>query len=171
MSETFTIRANEHGLIRVFVVDLPKREIDGFDVAHALGPGALDPAQVELFDLSDIGEIGLSGYMNEGLGIAPDELDAPRLDALSGPVLILRSAAFRGQAVTLTPKAPLRWIGTYAEQTTPVKFEPLPAGKPENGGASEPKTRPSDAAMSGRVAMTALLVIFALTALMVWVAG
>lgn len=171
MSETFHVSAREFGLVRIFAVDLPRDALEGFDVARTLGVDALDPAHLELFDLSDIAEIGLSGYMTEGLGIAPAELDSARLDALTGPVLILRSAAFRGQAVTLRPRAPLRWIGTYAEERAAVQFEPLPAGAPESDAPPPTRPRPSDAAMSGRVAMIALLVIFALTALMVWIAG
>jgi hypothetical protein len=172
MSETFHVKSTEHGLVRLFAVDLPPEKIESFDVAEALGVKALDPAQVELFAVSDLTGLGLSGYLNEGLGIAREELDSARLDALTGCVLIVRSAAFQGQSVKLSPKAPLRWVGTYPEESAPVKFEPLPSAA-ALGDVPPPtsKKRSSDAAMSGRVAMIALLVIFALTALVVWLAG
>lgn len=173
MSETFDVKSTEHGLVRLFAVDLPPEKIESFDAEDALGVKALDHAHVELFAISDLTGLGLSGYMNEGLGISRDDLDSARLDALTGFVLIVRSAAFRGQETTLTTKAPLRWIGTYPEESAPVKFEPLPSAAALGDVPPPPITRkrPSDAAMSGRVAMIALLVIFALTALVIWLAA
>lgn len=171
MSERFEIEEGERGLVRLFTVDIPRAEIDAFDPAEALGAPALDPDQTELFPLSDLRGLGLSGYMREGLGIAEEEIDASRLDALEGVVLVVRSAAFGGASATLTVQTPLRWIGTYREETAPVKFEPLPAGRTQEAAAPDPPAkRPSDAAMSGRVASVALLVIFALTALVIWIA-
>jgi len=171
MSERFDVAADERGLVRVFTVDIAPAEIDAFDPASALGVETLDTAQVEVFPLSDLRGLGLSGYMREGLGIAESEIDAARLDALEGVVLILRSAAFGGAEVTVTPQSPLRWIGTYREETAPVRFEPLPDASARGAATPDdaPK-RPSDAAMSGRVAGIPLLVIFALTAIVVWIA-
>lgn len=172
MSERFEVSGDEHGLVRLFMVDIPPEEVSAFDPAPALGVEKLDPEQVEMFPLTDLKGLGLSGYMREGLGIAEEEIDNARLDALKGVVLIIRSAAFGGAAVMLAPKAPLRWIGTYREQTAPVRFEQLPGGAAEVEAAPEPpaEKRPSDAAMSGRVATVALIVIFALTAIVVWIA-
>lgn len=173
MSERFEVRGDEHGLVRLFLVDIPPGEVDGFDPAAALGIEKLDPGQIEVFPLTDLKGLGLSGYMREGLGIAEEEIDAARLDALEGVVFVLRSAAFEGATLTLAPRAPLRWIGTYREETAPVSFERLPDASARGAVAPEEpaEKRPSDAAMSGRVAMVALLIIFALTALVLWIAG
>lgn len=171
MSERFEVKAEERGLVRLFAVDVPPAELDAFDAASALGVEMLDPEQVEVFALADLKGVGLSGYMREGLGIAADEIDAARLDAFEGVVMVLRSAALGGTEVTLTPQATLRWIGTYREETAPVTFEPLPGASARGAATTEaPAKRPSDAAMSGRVASIALLVIFALTAIVVWIA-
>lgn len=170
MSERFEVKPGERGIVRIFAVDLTVDQIKGFDVAAALGVDRLDAAGIELFPVDDVKEIGLSGYMHEGLGIAADELDAARLDALEGYVLVVLSAAFAGQAATVTPKSPLRWIGTYTEETAPIKFEPLPSDSARGNVVTQTKPPPSDAAMSGRVAMIALLVIFAITGLMIWIA-
>lgn len=132
------VKASEHGQIRLFTVDLPPDEVasfstpedeTGWPLQDALGATRLDEDFVELFDVADLEELGLTGYMTEGLGIAETEVrqDAPRLNAINGHVLILFSSAFAGIAQTLTPRAPLRWIGTYSEQKAPVTFEPLPA--------------------------------------------
>jgi len=179
MSERFEIKDNEHGVVRLFTVDLPEAELDDFaddsDVPsalqEALGVDRLNTEFVELFRVSTLEGVGLAGYMVDGLGVAEAEVeeDRTRLEALKGPVLIVLSSAFGGHAATLTPKPPLRWIGTYTEDRAPVNFKPLPSdsAKGNTGG----KAPPSDAAMSGRVASIALLVLFALVAVVVWVAA
>ena len=176
MSDTFQVTESERGLVRLFSIDLPAEEIDKLrepELAQALGVDALDIDQIDLFTIEDLKGLGLVGYMTEGLGIAEAELadDRTRLDALKGPMLVVRSAAFKGQSATLTIQAPLRWIGTYAEEHAPVQFEPLPTGGTEGTTAPAGKPRPSDAAISGRVATVALLLIFIFTAILVWIAA
>ncbi|QGX97178.1 hypothetical protein EI983_02335 [Roseovarius faecimaris] len=176
MSDRFDISASERGLVRLFALDLPGEEVGKLreaDLAAMLGVSALDIDQVDLFSTRDLTGLGLSGYMTEGLGIPEAEIapDRARLDALTGHLMVVRSAAFQGAAVTLTPRAPLRWIGTYTEEKSPVKFEPLPSAAAEGQVAPTAKPRPSDAAMSGRVAMVALLVIAVITLAMVLVAA
>ncbi|WP_127114740.1 hypothetical protein [Shimia sediminis] len=146
------VTPTEHGLIRLFAVDLPLEDIKPFHthtddavwpVQEALGASDLDPARVELFDVADLDELGLTGYMTEGLGIAASDLatDAARLDGLTGHVLIVFSAAFRSTAQSLTPRAPLRWIGTYAEEAAHVRFQPLPTDAAKGIlSAAPPKT-------------------------------
>lgn len=132
------VSASEHGLVRLFAVDLPPNEIaafatpdpdgsQGWPLRDALGATQLNPDYVECFDLADLDDLGLTGYMEQGLGIAPKDIaqDALQLGALKGPVLVVLSSAFGGTAQELTPKAPLRWIGTYAEEGHAIAFEPL----------------------------------------------
>jgi hypothetical protein len=180
MSERFEVKANEHGIVRLFTVDLPEAELEHFAEVKGDGPSPLQEALggdhlnmefVELFPVSTLEGVGLAGYMVDGLGVAEAEVeeDRARLEALKGPVLIVLSSAFGGDAETLTPKSPLRWIGTYTEERAPVSFKPLPSESAK--GATGGKAPPSDAAMSGRVASIALLVLFALVAVVVWVAS
>jgi len=51
-----------------------------------------------------------------------------------------------------------------------VRFRPLPDEAAKAQVAGPAGKRRSDAAMSGRAAMVALLVLFALVAVMVWIA-
>jgi hypothetical protein len=179
MSERFEIKDNEHGVVRLFTVDLPEAELDGFaddsDVPsalqEALGVDRLNMDFVELFPVDTLEGVGLAGYMTDGLGVAQAEVDddRARLEAIRGPVLFVLSSAFGRHAVTLTPKSPLRWIGTYTEDRAPVNFKPLPSESAK--GTTGGKAPPSDAAMSGRVASIALLVLFLLVAVVVWVAA
>ena len=189
MSEALKVRKNEFGVVRLFTVDAeaegqnkmsaePEWGEDPSDppwpLREALGVDYLDSDFIELFDVADLDELGLAGYMIEGLGIAEDDVAPHRaqLDAIKGLVLIVFSNALGGFETTIRPKSPLRWVGTFVEDRPPVQFDPLPSGGAERPPAPEPeKKRPSDAAMSGRVATVALLVIFALTAVVVWVAS
>ena len=96
--------------------------------AELLGDPDIDPAFVEIFDLADLSGVGFAGYLTDGLGVPEATLtaDRARLDALTGPVLILLSKALHGRAGTLTLDPRLTPIGTYAEVRPPVHFEPLP---------------------------------------------
>ncbi|MRU15336.1 hypothetical protein FDP25_07840 [Roseovarius sp. A21] len=185
MSERFEIKAHEHGIVRLFTLDTdadgpamstePDWGADTDDppwpLRDALGVTYLDSDFIELFDVADLEGVGLPQYMIDGLGVseADVEEDRARLEAISGKILVVVSSAFGGFAGTLTPKSPLRWIGTYTEDRAPVSFKPLPSEGAK--GATGDKAPPSDAAMSGRVASIALLVLFALVAVVVWVAS
>ncbi len=182
MSEQLHISSHEHGIVRLFAIDLPDHAVAGFaepdevtgawSLLKALGAEKVDSEYLEIFPVSNLTGLGLSSYMTEGLGIAEAEIapDKPQLDALKGHVLIVRSRAFSGHEQTVSPQEPLRWIGTWAEEAAPVEFEQLPSGDAEGTVNTQTRRRPSDAAMSGRVATITLLVLFALVGVMVWVA-
>ena len=173
MSTKIEIKAGETGTVRVFATDLTKDQIDGFDAAAALGAESLAPDQVELFDVADLSGLGLTAYLEEGHGIPPAQLAdmAARLDGLKDVVLVLPSRALGGVAQTLRPRVPLRLIGTFFEDTQPISFEKLPSEAAKGQAHTEAKAPPSNAAMSGRVAMVALLVLALLVAVMIWIAG
>lgn len=126
------IPAHERDQVRVFSAALSPEEMAGDKARLApalLGDADLDPTHVELFDVADLSDVGLTGYLTEGLGVSDVALapDRARLDEVTGPVLILLSRALHGRAATLTPDPRLSLIGTYAEERPPVHFEPLPS--------------------------------------------
>lgn len=175
MSDQIAITATEAGVVRLFAVDLDPADLEAFHrrngrwpLQEALGADLLDPGHVDLIRIGDLEGVGLRGYLEQGMGVSRAELDSAGavLDGLSGAVLVVGSRAFGGQAQHLTVRAPLRYLASLHEETPPVRFDPLPEGPP-----AAPKRRPpSAAAMSGRVAMVALFLMFALTALMIWIA-
>lgn len=126
-----TIPAHDRDGVRIFAARLTpddlKRDKSRL-AADLLGDPDLDPAFVEIFDLADLSDVGLAGYLTDGLGVPAPALapDRARLETLTGPVLILLSKALHGRAVTLTPDPRLTLVGTYAEDRPPVHFEPLP---------------------------------------------
>ena len=184
MSETFHVKATERGVIRIFMANLTTEQAASFTespdedtpapINRALGVTYLDSDFVELFPLSNLDGMGLAGYLTEGLGVAEADVkpNASRLNAMSGQVLIVLSQAFGGFETTITPTAPLKWIGTYTEEGASVKFEPLPS-EAAKGTLSQtaPKARKSDARVGGMIAMYALIAMFALVGLIIWVAA
>lgn len=174
MSDVMQVPEHESGQVRLFAVDLPAEEAEGWgteeNVAGALGVAELPQRQWEYFPVAGLEGLGLAGYMEDGLGVDPTQLkvDLPRIGALKGHVLLVLSAAVRGQ--TLRPRAPLRWMGTYGEPVAVAPLERLRSNSAE-GGIDQPRKGPSDAAMSGRIATVAILVLLALVGVMVWIAG
>lgn len=151
--------------------------MDSIDVpdalAAALGLGWLDEDFVEQFNVDMLSDYGLSTYLTDANGMDADQVaaDAAMLDALSGPLVLVFSSALQ-PGETPAPRPPLRLIGHYTETITLRLPEPLAAATAK-GTLDGPPARktPSDAAMMGRVAMVALLVIFALTGVVIWVAS
>lgn len=126
------IPAHDHTGVRVFSARLTPDELQRDKArlsAELLGDPDLDPAFVEIFDVADLSGVGLAGYLTDGMGVPEAALtaDRSRLDALTGPVLILLSKALHGRAATLAPDPRLTLVGTYVEDRPPVHFEPLPS--------------------------------------------
>ena len=128
--------AHDRDGVRVFsarlTLDDLRRDKAGL-AAALLGDPDLDPAFIELFDLADLTGVGLPGYLTEGLGVPEAALaaDRARLEALTGPVLILMSKALHGRAANLTLDPRVTLVGTYTEARSPVHFEPLPSAAAE----------------------------------------
>jgi len=148
MSDRIHVSATERGQVRVFALDMAPKEARAFAEApdlpfgwpllDALGAEGLDPEWIDLVVPSDLGEMSLSEFLVEGPGVAPEALngDRARLDGLTQPVLVLPSQAFGGEEQDLRPRAPLRWIGTYAE------LRPAPPGPPLRSSAARGQLSP-----------------------------
>lgn len=136
------IPPHETGVVRVFAIDLPEAEIRRFvekdlsaddpakdtdalswPLRDALGAARLDEDFVDVIAVKDLAEVGLAGYLVDGMGL-PEAAIAPdraALDALESQVLVVVSHAFGGIAQTLDVKPPLRLVGVYREtQPKPV---------------------------------------------------
>jgi hypothetical protein len=166
------IPATERHTVRVFTLAVPPDDLhrlraDPTAIAALLGLPTINPHYIDIFDMTDIAAIGLAQYLIDGNGVAQPQIqaDKDRLDTIRGPVLILTSGAASG---TLTPSPQLTLIGTYAEDTPKIIFEPLPADSAK-GLTGQGKPPMSDARIGGMVATVALIVLFALTALFIWI--
>jgi len=185
MTKPIEVASHESGLVRVFALSLDETAAqklkdnaptDGAAPQDRALGGTVDSTRTEVFALSDLGEMSLPDYLLEGPGVQsePLEKDRAKLAALSGWVMIVYSSAFGGTAQTLTPARELTLIGTYPQEGVDWRDDvdlSTPSALPYQDTNAPARKRPSDAAMSGRVATVALLVLFALVGLMVWVAG
>lgn len=181
------VPAHEAGVIRIFAIDLPEDQIKAFQTAtytedgdldrfplkDALGADHIDEDFIEIARLKDLEDYGFDQYLITGMGVPASEVAAHSvtLNALKGHVLIVMSSAFDGAAQALDVKPPLRHVLTFNDDREPVKFDPLPS-EAAKGTLEPPVTAPkSDARIGGMVATVALLVLFALVGVMIWVGG
>ncbi|MBD3664445.1 hypothetical protein H9Q16_10965 [Sulfitobacter sp. TSTF-M16] len=149
------IPRNEQGLIRVFSISRPPEELTNeieengkSSVAASLLGRDLPEGEFELFAMSDLSGVGLSGYLAEGYAVPAEQIAQHRrkLDALDGYVLLIFSKAFNGEEVILTPGPDLTLIGTFGEaqpdmRSTPIDSEAAQAysGTPRQTPATPPK--------------------------------
>ncbi|MFA8441045.1 hypothetical protein [Yoonia sp.] len=172
---TLTIPADDHGQIRVFATDadLPTDVIEKTPRGmEYLFEAELNPDFVDIVRIADLGGMALSAYIAEGYDMAPDLVDKAAVDAITGYAVLVLSRATGEVETTLTPAGGLRHVTTYSPVAKITPPEPLPDASAQ--GIVEPKpTKPpkSDARMSGMVATYALLAMFALVGLMIWVGG
>lgn len=133
MSDRLDIQPGEHGLVRVFTVELgldeaePLLENDAAALKSMTGAVALDADHIDLFDMNDLSGMPLADYLAEGHGIPEAELTPHRaqLDRVKGRVMVMRSAAFEGLGQVMKVTRPLRWIATFGETQDKVPLEKL----------------------------------------------
>ncbi|MEM8654825.1 MAG: hypothetical protein AAGF36_08770 [Pseudomonadota bacterium] len=180
MNDPLEVPPNERGMIRVFALSMTEEQAQALKdnssaIDAALGT-QVNAEQVEVFPVSDLEGVGLAGYLAEGNAVPPEQLapDRAKLDKLGGWVLIVYSRAFGDRAATLRPTAALTLIGVYGERRTDwsaAETVETDSAKPYSAPPETVKKTPSDAAMSGRIAMIALLVLGLLTWLVIWIGG
>jgi len=101
-----------------------------------------------------------------------DGMNAELLNSQRGIVVLLMSRAFGDEAVELNPTSAVEYVTTVAEPSSFTAPEVLRSeGAAGDVGPGKGRKVPSDAALSGRVAMVALVVLFAVVGLMLWVAA
>ncbi|HKL70049.1 hypothetical protein [Salibaculum sp.] len=185
MTDQLAIPAAGVRSVWVFTADLPEADLEEFRGAddapgtdrdsrleQAVGAGRLAPSHVELFMAETMADYGLSDYLVEANGMDASSVDPDRarLDALRGPVLLVLSGALADGIDRLEPKAPLTLVGRYTETPNFTLRPPLQSvAAPGSIADAPPVKRPSDAAMSGRIAALALLVLFLVVGMMIWV--
>jgi len=144
----------------------------------ALGLDFVDMDFIDFMSEDELAAFPLSKMLIEGHGmdsasVAPD---AAKLDQLRGQVVLVHSKALGAHAPSVEPAPPFTFVGRYSEAlkndgspmgTVKSAIEPAIDAPP----ADPQKKKPSDAAMSGRVATIALLVMAVLVWVMIKIAG
>lgn len=125
MTDPLLVPPGEARVVRVFHLDLPREHIrflreEPAALADILGLAELDTAQADLLRLSDLGPVGLSGYLSDGIGVPESAIasEAATLDALKGHALVLRSGAFSPSGASIAPKPGVRLAARLGEAAT-----------------------------------------------------
>lgn len=136
----------ETGTTRVFSLSMDattarKLRDDTSYQAILLGAAPPHPEAVEVFALSDLGDMGLTGFLLDGVDADPGDInrDKAKLGALEGWVMLIHSSAFAPEGATLTPDPALTLIGTYSQTPADKPTETLEAeaAKPYTGTPPE----------------------------------
>jgi hypothetical protein len=156
MTDPLTIAAGDRHGLYVFALDAPLSVVNTLKsgnndagphpLAALFGVSESESRHVEVINPADLGELGLSGYLIDGHGVPAPQIapDKGRLDALTGPVLLLAAKAFDGRQTTLHLDPRLDLIGSYAEEVPPVFFEPLPSAAAQGTlNPMPPATKPT----------------------------
>ena len=180
MSELIEISASEHGRVRVFALDyalaMEIAHTGGLDrLCRALGVAQLQDADVQIIELGAIVDMGLVAFLREAYGVEVNEIAsfADKLRALKGTVAVLRSGAFGANPVTLKTGDEARLIATLTEPNPAIPpMQPLTSQAAEGTLApSGGRPRPSDAAISGRIATIVLGLLGLFVWFLIWIAG
>lgn len=172
----------EHGVVRVFLLDAGLRaetqETGAYDAfCTALGITGINADDVQQLETLSLEDMPLADFLRSGYDANEDDLTEYQfqLDAVSDSdamVLIVRSGAFVERPTTFATEGPARLIATLREPDFEVPMTPLPNPDPTAVLEDAPaKKKPSDAAMSGRIATIALLLMALLVWLMIRIAG
>lgn len=170
-----TIAPGERGLVRVFSLNADEEEArrlaDPAALQALLGAQRFDADQADLFALADLDEMPLARYLAEGHDIDADQLraQAAALEAAGPYVLVVRSRAFGGQAMTLLPSPELRLVASFAERGVDWSGKPIETASARR--TSTVRTAPrEDRARARRIGGTIFALFILLLGLILWVA-
>lgn len=169
------IPANDHGAL--YILELNRPSPDGLedktDIAMQaiFGPVLVNTDYVDAIPPGMLADITLPDLIRNGYDMPVSDADAEEMRGMMGTAVLVMSAAFGGQNQTIDLPADVRLVTVLRE--TPELRAPRPIHTDTADGiltGGKTKKRPSDAAMSGRIATIALIVMFLLVGLMVWIA-
>ena len=167
---TLTIPANDHGALYVLAYTGPAS--DALTAATIIGPVALNMDFVDLITPDRRATVPLPDLIRQGYDMPLTPAQDAMLRHVQGTVLLVMSRALGGQAQQIDLPAGTTLVTVLRE--TPVMAAPEKLTSASGAGelpGPPVKPRKSDARMSGMIATAALLVMFALVGLMVWVGG
>ena len=169
-----TIPANDHGAI--YVLELNRPAPDGLDdktdaaMMAIFGNVVLNTDYIDAVSPGMLTDMTLPDLIRNGYDVPMSDAQAEELRGLFGTVILVMSAAFGGAAMTLNLPSDVRLVATLRD--TPEMNAPRSITTDSAKGTLPPaRKKPSDAAMSGRIATLALLVLFALVGVMIWIAS
>ncbi len=171
------VAANDEGAI--YVVELMRPAPDGLQdkTAEAMsalfGDAALNSDYIDVIYPGMLEDMSLPKLIRFGYDMPISDQDAELLRGLIGVVVLVLSKAFNGKATKIDLPSDGRLVAILQEGKTMSAPKPVKSRAAEGAIAhgDAPVKKTSDAAMSGRIATVALLVMFFLVAVMIWIAG
>lgn len=168
------IPANDHGAIYVLELNRPAPDglADKTDAAMmaVFGNVVLNTDYVDAISPGMLEDMTLPDLIQGGYDMAVPDAVAEELRSLFGTVILVMSAAFGGTEMTIDLPSDVRLVTILRDTPTMAAPRPIQTDSAK-GTVPSSRKKPSDAAMSGRIATYALLILFALVALMIWIGG
>ena len=168
------IPAHDHGAI--YMLELNRPPPEGLDdktdaaIMSVFGNVVLNTDYVDVITPDMLAETALPDLIRNGYYMSLSTPQAEELRGLMGTVVLVMSAAFGGDAIDIDLPSDVRLVMILRETAGMAAPRPITTDS-AFGTVPQKRKKPSDAAMSGRVATYALLVLFALVAVMIWIAG
>ncbi|NNE52211.1 MAG: hypothetical protein HKN30_07400 [Sulfitobacter sp.] len=166
-----SVPAFEQGTTRVFALSLSDgaaqelRE-DPAAQAQIIGLDEVNSTGVEVFRLKDLSDLGLVGYLREGVDANEEDLqrDRRKLMALEGWVMLVHSSAFNDKSATLRPLPEATLIGTYAQEKPEAREILLEseAAQPYTGAPTDRPPQAPRGRASGSLVIVGLVMLVAL---------
>ena len=169
------IPANNHGAI--YVLELNRPIPEGLDaktdaaMMAVFGKVVVNTDYVDAVTPGMLIDMTLADLIRNGYEMPVSDRDAEKLRCLGGTVVLVMSAAFGGNELTIDLPSDVRLVTTLREGASMSAPQPIHTESAKGIVPPSGKKVPSQAAMSGRVATIALLVMFLLVAIMIWIAG
>lgn len=176
MSDTLDIAPGETHVVRLFRLDMSPEQVrflrdDPAALADILGLDQIDPAHADIIRLDDLEELGLSGYLVDGIGVDAAEIasDRARLDAMEGHVLVLLSRALGDSVTRLTPGSGVTLVATYRQVATDWSAKPMQSdsARPGSGTRAAPRKERARSRRIGGAIFAAVMVVLVLIILAV----
>jgi hypothetical protein len=161
---------NDHGALYVLAYTGPAPDDQTFETI--IGQVTLNMDFVDLITPAQRATVPLPDLIRQGYDMTLTSDQEAMLRDQQGAILLIMSRAFGGEAQQIDLPADTRLVTVLRE--TPVITPPEKLTSTSGAGeltGPPAKPRKSDARMSGMVATIALLIMFALVGLMVWVGG
>lgn len=173
---SFQIPANDHGAL--YVLELtgtpPAGLSEKTDAAMmaVLGRVVVNTDYVDTITPDMLADMPLLDLLRRGYDMPISESDAQALAGLQGTAILVMSAAFAGQQVTVQSPPNVRLVAVLRETQAMTVPDPLTSEAAQGAIPGRPTKAPkSNARISGMIAMYALIAMFALVGLMIWVGG
>ncbi|WP_458791483.1 hypothetical protein [Yoonia sp. MH D7] len=170
-----SIPANDHGAIYVLELNRPAPDglVEKSDAAlmAVFGNVVLNTDYVDAITPGMLTDMSLADLVEKGYDMPVSARDAETLRGLFGTVVLVTSAAFGGNAMKIDLPTDVRLVTTLRASASMSAPQPIHTDSAKGIVPPSGKKPPSQAAMSGRVATIALLVMFLIVAIMIWIAG